>query len=375
MNVLYISDYRSATGYAKAAIEYIRSLNTVGINTFCRPLIFDKRNLEKIPEDIENIEKKEPNNIDVIIQHTLPNHMQYVSSYCNIGMFAYETDNFKGSGWQDNLNCMDSVFVFNKQMNDACIKSGVKNDIKIVPHATNTDKYFTSYKIPKFMEPIKNNNKFIFYTISEFNRRKNFASLLMSYFLEFSKDENVCLLVKTNCSQEEFFSFCDKIATSLKINYLPEVALINTRLSEEELCSIHYNSDCFVQTSHGEAWSIPAFEAMCFGKTPIVPASSGYLDYMDDSCGWMIPVIESQVFDMIKDRHDIWRGDEIWWQLDISKTRKFMREAYTNENDRLKKSENGINKSFSFSHAEIGKILAENIKWAIERKSLSGKTL
>ena len=375
MNVLYINDYRTGTGYAKAGIEYIRSLKAAGINVFCRPLIFDLRFLEKIPEDILEIEKKEPKNIDAVIQHTLPIHMQYDSKYCNIGMFASETSHYKSSGWADNLNCMDSIFVFNEQMVSAAIKSGVKKDIKIIPHATNVDKYFTKYNKPKFIEEIKNNNKFIFYTIGEFNRRKNFASLLISYFLEFSKDENVCLLVKTSCSKDEFFSFCDEISKSLKINYLPEIALINTKLSEDEICSMHYNCDCFVQTSYGEAWSIPAFEAMCFGKTPIVPASSGYLSYMDDNCGWTIPVIESQVFGMTKNLPELYHGDEKWWQIDIPKARQFMREAYTNENNRLKKSENGINKSFSFSHAEIGKILAENIKWAIERKSLSGKTL
>ena len=375
MNLLYISDYRSFSGYGKAAIEYIRSLSTTEFNVFCRPLIFNAIDLTEIPEDIKKIEDKEPKNIDVVIQHTIPAHMQYASKYCNIGMFAWETDSFVCSGWKDNLNSMDSVFVFNRQMVDACKKSGVTKELKVIPHATNTDKYFKKYKIPNFMSEIKTNDKFIFYTIGEFNKRKNMASLLMSYFLEFGKDENVCLLIKSNCSQEEFFTFCDQISNSLKCKYIPEVILINEKISEDEICSIHYYSDCFVQTSHGEAWSIPAFEAMCFGKTPIVPASSGYLDYMDNSCGWFIPVTESQVFSMFKDSPGLYRGDEIWWQVDISKTRQLMREAYSNEKIRLQKSENGIEKSFSFSHAEIGKLLSENIKWAIERKSLSGKTL
>lgn len=373
MNLLYISDYSSGTGYGKAAIEFMRSLNVSGVNLFCRPIIFNSSILEKLPSDIEQIEKKQIKDIDVVIQHTLPNHMQYMSKYCNIGMFAYEADSYNGTGWKNQLNCMDEVFVFNKQMLESAKKSGVKKDCKIIPHATNTDKYFTKYNIPSFMKPLKKDNRFIFYTIGEFNRRKNLASLLMSFFLEFGRDENVCLLIKTSCDEKEFFSFCDQISSSLKYNILPQVALVNQRLSEEEICAIHYHSDCFIQTSHGEAWSIPAFEAMCFGKTPIVPASSGYLEYMDEDCGWLIPVSESQVFGMHKNNIDLCRGDEIWWQVDVSKTRQFMREAYTNEDARIKKSEVGISKSFAFSHAEIGKILLENIKWAIERKLSSGK--
>ena len=375
MNVLYISDYRSATGYGKAAIEYIRSLNASDINVYCRPLIFDKSNLEKIPEDIEKIENKRPNNIDVVIQHTLPNHMQYDAEYCNIGMFASETNSFKASGWSDHLNMMDGVFVFNNQMVDACKASGVNQEVKVIPHATNTDKFFRAYKPLDYIKSLKKNDKFIFYTIGEFNRSKNFASLIMAYLLEFGFDENVCLLVKTSCKEEEFFSLCNQISDSIKYKNLPEIALINSRLTEEEINSIHYNSDCFVQTSHGEAWSIPAFDAMCFGKTPIVPAASGYLNYMDNDCGWLVPVYESQVFGMNSNRPDLYRGDEIWWQVDISKTKQFMREAYENKENRTKKGENGMNRAFSFSHAEIGKLLSENIKWAIERKSLSGKTL
>ena len=36
-------------------------------------------------------------------------------------------------------------------------------------------------------------------------------------------------------------------------------------ISEEDIYSIHSSCDCFVMPSYGEAWCIPAFDAMGFG--------------------------------------------------------------------------------------------------------------
>lgn len=54
-------------------------------------------------------------------------------------------------------------------------------------------------------------------------------------------------------------------------------------MPEQALWIAHTRGDCFVSASYGEAWNLPAFEAMLFGRHTIVPYNHGTDDY---TTGW-----------------------------------------------------------------------------------------
>ena len=283
MNVLYIGNYRDGTGYGQAAEDYILSLNSVGVDVVCRPLKLN--DVDYAPNPIvSKLESKSSKNCDVVIQHMLPIHMQYNGDFdYNIGLFAYETSNFKMSGWKNYLNLMDANVVINKQMIDSCLSSGVNTPLHVVPHARDFSRYIEKYEKLETITSQVSDSDFIFYTIGETTKRKNFSALLKAYFTEFSESEPVCLLVKTNNSTYEFYDYCGKILDGLCIKNPPKVVTITERMSNEDINRLHYTCNAFVQPSYGEAWGIPAFDAMAFGKTPIVTNCTGYLEYIDES--------------------------------------------------------------------------------------------
>lgn len=324
--VLWISNWKNASGYSEASRNYILAMDSVGINVVPRHINLLKNKAE-YDEILNALESKSQIGCSINIQHTLPKFMTYDGRYDkNIALFACETTNFIDSGWRLKLNLMDEIWVINNSMVEACLESGIKKPIKVIPHTFNIDKFFQSYKTLPVIEELKNNDKFIFYTIGEFVRRKNFGALLKAFYTEFSFNEPVELIIKTSRGNE-FRNFSKGIREGLKLNRYKQEIIIDEHLKEEELYSIHQDADCFIQTSFGEAWSIPAFDAMGFGKTPLVPRCTGYLDYIPCE-ELLIPTQKEIVFGNNESDSDLYTGREMWYHIDLPELRKKMRFIY-----------------------------------------------
>ena len=368
MKILYVGVYRDGTGYGQAAEDYILALDAAGIDVVCRPLKLNSYDYKPHPRVLE-LEAKSSRDCNIIIQHVLPTYMEYNSNFdLNIGLFAYETTNFRMSGWQNNLNLMDLNIVINKQMIDACKNSGVKTPLHVVPHATDFSKFLDQYEKLDIIKSNVDDDCFIFYTIGETTKRKNLTSLLKAYFCEFLYSENVCLVIKTNKSDVDMNDFAQKIAESLNIKKHPKVITITDRLSNNAINKLHATCNAFVQSSYGEAWGIPAFEAMAFGKTPIVTKCTGYLEYIDESVGWLVDCIEEPVFAGEKNKFSLYSGNENWFSINILDLRKKMRECYEMEGLRRSKAANALDRAYEFSHEKVGAIFLKVLQNATKEK-------
>ena len=376
MKVLYIGVYRDGTGYGHAAEDMILALDSVGVDVVCRPLKLNS--VDHIPNPrVLELEAKSSRDCNIVIQHLLPIHMEYNGNFeLNVGLFSYETTNFKMAGWQNYLNLMDINIVSNNQMVECCNNSGVKTPIYKIPCARDFSKYTCSYeKLDAIKTQIPENN-FIFYTIGESTKRKNMSGLLKAYLTEFSGSEDVCLLVKTNKTNDDFYDYCSKIINGLAIKNPPKVVCITDRLTDNAMNKLHMSCDAFVQPSYGEAWSIPAFDAMAFGKTPIVTNCTGYLEYIDDSVGWLVDCVEEPIFGADRDTDNIYTGYENWYSACISDLKRKMRECFKEEGLRRSKALNALDRAYEFSHEKVGSIFLKVLKNATQKKKteLAGRS-
>jgi glycosyltransferase involved in cell wall biosynthesis len=368
MKVLYTGVYRDGTGYGQAAEDYILALDSVGVNVVCRPLKLNSVDHKPHPRVLE-LEGKSSRDCNIVIQHVLPAHMEYNGNYdLNIGLFAYEGTNFIMSGWQNHLNLMDMNIVVNNSMLNSCKKSNVKTPLFVVPHACDFSKYTDIYDKLELITSKVDEDCFIFYTIGEPTKRKNMSALLRAYFTEFSSTENVCLVVKTNTNQSEFEDICKKISEGIGIHNYPKVLIINDRLTQKGICKLHATCHAFVQPSYGEGWSIPAFDAMGFGKTPIVTNCTGYLDYIDDSVGWLVDSREEPIFGGDRGPTSLYTGFENWFSVDVIDLRKKMRECYKEEGLRRSKALKALDRAYEFSHEKVGSIFLKVLENATQKK-------
>ena len=374
MKVLYIGCYREGTGWGNSAIDYILALDSAGVDVVCRPVKLNNSNPE-IPERVLELESRDSSGCDICIQHVLPHHMEYNSSFKrNIGLYFTETSSFEYSTWPNRINRLDEAWVSCQQSRDASMYSGVKIPIKVIPIPTDISRFERSYtplEIPEI------ENTFTFYFIGEAIRRKNLVALIKAFHLEFSANESVSLVIKTNksnMSSEEcnnhISEMCSQIKNNLKlyksVDDYKKAIVITQRLSDEQMMGLHSACDCFVMPSFGEAWCIPAFNAMGFGKTPICTNVGGMVEFLKDGGGFLVEGNSEPVFGMTETFHDIYTGREDWCNIDIRYLQSEMRYVYDShvqqDEEYLKIKKQGMESAYDFSYEAVGKMMKEELE-------------
>ncbi len=380
MKVLYIGVYRDGTGWSHSAIQNILALDAAGVDVVCRPLKLNKRDGE-IPKRIKELEGKSTHDVTHVIQNVLPHHMDFNGDFeKNIGMYLTETDHFRNTSWAQSLTLMDESWVSCNQMIEASKNSYVACPLAVVPVPCDTAKYQKTYSK---IELPGGDSVFRFYFIGEFTKRKNVAALVKAFHLEFRPTDKVQLVIKANVpgktsqqAERIIRNECTVIKNGLKIYRNPEMyhdeIILTQRFSDEQIMKLHSTCDCFTIASHGEAWCIPAFDAMAMGKTPICTDVGGPSDFLYKSQGrlvageldyakggWLVDCQPEPCYDVRDTLEDLYVSNENWQAINIQSLRESMREAFENKEEREKRAENGIARAYDYSHLAVGQQMKE----------------
>tara|TARA_R110002096_G_scaffold15866_4_gene54567 strand:+ start:568 stop:1692 length:1125 start_codon:yes stop_codon:yes gene_type:complete len=369
MKILYVSHHKEGTGWGQAAVDYIMAMDAAGLDIVPRAVKINRRNSD-VPKRILQLEQKSSKGCDVCIQHVLPHMMEYSNKFDkNIALYATETDNFNSTSWSRYINNMDEAWVINSDAKKASLDSGVNVPIKIVPHASDISKFGRDYPV---IDLPNSDTNFTFYFIGDMNKRKNLEAFIKAFHIEFGVNEPVTILIKTNSeglSPEDCAAavktLCMRVKKELKlhkdVNSYKEDYIITDYLSEDNIYGIHNSCDCFVMPSYGEAWCIPAFDAMGFGKTPICTNAGGMKDFIGDG-GILVDGRKEPVTDM-GGFFDLNNAKENWTSIDINALRKSMREVYnlhkTNNKRYFDMKKNGFKKAKKYSYKKIGHLIKE----------------
>ena len=366
MKVLYIGVYKDGTGWSHAAIDYILALDAAGVDVVCRPIKLNNMHFPA-PSRIQELEKKSSTGADVVIQHVLPHMMEYDGRFkINIGLCALETSTFKHTMWPEYFNLMDRGWLISKHSEKICRDSDITIPLDVIGQPTDVHKYERAYPpldVPSYGD-------FVFYTIADVNTRKNLSAIVRAFHTEFDREEPVSLLIKGNKYDapiqtvlKEIQTHCEEVKKGLslypKIEYYKQEIIVPNVVSDEEIMKLHATCDCFVSASCGEAWCIPAFDAMAMGKTPIVTKWGGFTDYVDNEVGWLVDCNMQQAFSGGGLFANMNSGHEEWAVVNIRKMQRAMREAYENNSLREQKSQAGIEKAKLFSYEAIGPRMKE----------------
>ncbi len=338
MKIAYISVYRDGTGYGKFAENMILALDRAGADVV--PVwITLSQNPSKCHPRVEELENRNVDNVDIVIQQVLPSHFCRVEGVKNIGLFFWETTHFRGSGWQNSCNLMDEIWVVTEEQKDACIKSGVSTPIKII----DSPKEFSEYKKKKDVFKISPyiDNTYKFYTVSDFSYRKNMFGLINSFLSTFTSQDNVSLIIKgfvTGKSYDDSFNYIkssiQEIKTGLRrpeFSY-PRIVFINRRFTDKEMGSLHATCDCFVSLSRGEGDGIPIVDAAGHKNITISPKWNGPKKNMSGTGHLLIAdLIEKNVTGMSHQISGLYNSDETWFEASSFTMSRYMRDVYDNQ--------------------------------------------
>lgn len=367
MKILYIAHYKEGSGWSRAALDYILALDQNGFDVVCRNIQLTN-NEHSVPERIYELESKSLDGVDVCLQHLLPHHMVGTKKFKkNIGIFVSETDTIKHTSWFPYLKNVDQIWVPNTDNQANLISDGFDN-VKVIPYAFDMSKYTQErQKINLYSA----NNKFKFYYVGDLNDRKNLIGTIRAFNSEFCNGEPVSLIVKIRKHgiqpkqlHDAFVKFSQQIKSQLRIHkkleHYPSEIVITADINDEAVQSLHNTCDCYVGLSHGEGWSIPAFEAMCYGKTPICSNEGGPKDFIDSSnvnTGKLINGVYSVCAHGDPAFKDIFTGKENWFEPSELEAKKAMRFYYENYNNVDRSA--GLKLAEKFSYQNIAKKIKE----------------
>lgn len=382
MKILLVSNFFDGTGYSHAGISLALAMDAAGLDVVCRRLKLNEVNGE-VPPRIHELEAGDAAGCDTAVIHTLPNLMDVDHRLRCIAHFASETNHFKSSGWAESLNRFNEVWAISNQGAQACRESGVRSKLSVIPHATDVRRFERSYApLPAVKEWA--GDSFCFYTIGEFNRRKNIAALLRAFHSEFAPDEPVKLVVRScrvGVKPEEFRNewegFHNAIINGLGLYRRPEMyqqpLLLPDRLSEADVLRLHTTCDCYVSPACGEAWGLATFDAMALGRTPIAPNWGGHLDYLSDETGYLVKSRLEPCFSN-DGPPGLYTAESSWASVDVNDLRRGMRLMYSDAELRKKKAGAGLKRAYDFSYGKIGNLIKNTLLETRSGESEQGRT-
>ena len=201
---------------------------------------------------------------DAVIQNLLPYFFEYNAKFGkNIGLSAFETLNWR--------NCFPEKMKLMDQMWHPCFWQHCTHAI---PEPVNPDNYKKEY--PGLADQITS-NKVVFYWMGEYIPRKNLLFALRAFHTEFHRDEPVEFVIKTNkvgkpaaktkeLVEYDILHMKKEMALYDRVNDYKKEILITDYISEDQIYGLHQSCDVFIMPSHGEAWSLPMFDAYGFGN-------------------------------------------------------------------------------------------------------------
>tara|TARA_B100000287_G_scaffold2359_1_gene2318 strand:- start:1491 stop:2597 length:1107 start_codon:yes stop_codon:yes gene_type:complete len=364
MKVLYIGNYNDGTGWGNACLNNILALDRAGVDVVPRAITFNNSNTTANAR-VRELEQNSERGTDVCIQHTLPSLYHCNTSVRNIGIFYTETNTFSENMWPKYINLMDEAWVANSQMVKASRASGVDIPIEICPLPIDLKEYSNIEDCASVGEF---EGCFNFCFVGEFIKRKNIETLLRAYHTEFHPSEPVNLFLKLSMpgasseqALQEFDKFSSAVKNGLKIRkkYRREVA-ITGKLEKKHLLSLMSKTDCFVMPSFGEAWCIPALEAMALGLPVIHTQGTG----MDDFCvGWPVQSRLTRCYLANDSLQDVYTSLTSWREIDVEALASSMRiayETYKNDKQQWKNLKTlAIDKAQGYSIESVGRRMKE----------------
>lgn len=342
MKILYIGHGHENTGWSKAYIDYALAMDSAGLDVVCRSIKLNN-SVPNLPTIILELEQKSSKGCDIVISHILPHFLDYDGHFKkNIALFIAETYNLKYTGWPARLNTMDEVWIPNSDMLITCNNSWITPTIKIVPHACDVRKFDKEY--PEYKLPDQIKTRYKFYFIGENIRRKHLITALVAYYSTFSRHDDVALIIKTNksgmyadqCMQEVQGQIAE-IKHAMRMygdnaQYPPECVITN-HLTDDEICSLHQQCDCFLNPSFGEAFSLPTFDSIGFGNDAISSNCGGMKDFLQGiRTGHLVDGSIEPVIGYEKIFDDMHTGHDEWYNVSTTKFGQAMWNCYINRN-------------------------------------------
>ena len=167
------------------------------------------------------------------------------------------------------------------------------------------------------------NGDFVFYSVFEWQDRKNPKGLMQAFLQAFPEHSDALLLIKTNpgavtAARQTLEEVRDATGSCGRI------ALWCEAWTDAQLHGLHHRGDCYVSLHKGEGWGYPLFEAACRGKPVVATAFAGPADYLDPEHHWLVRHTSTPV----QQAYAYYQPSMRWAEPDLAHAAAGMRHVY-----------------------------------------------
>lgn len=363
-NVLFSCAALGASGYSEASRNYIAAMNLYqnDINLSVKSVTFEKWATDQSAyNSIINPLLNKSMTPDVQIIHMTPENfpIHQRAGIKNIGYTVWETTKLP-SHWVPMCNRLDEIWVPCDWNIEVFKNSGVTVPVKKIEHTISMEQFDSvpdaDLRLPK--------NKFIFYSIFQWTERKNPAGLIKAFLAEFSKKEDVALVLKTyrqnNTDQDKKWIEQEivNIRQSMFVEDHAPVMLLHKMLSRQEILALHKMGHCLVMPHRAEGWSCTHFEAMAMGTPAIGTRFGGNTEFMTDANSYLLDYSLTPVSNM---PWKLYNGKSMWAEPDLGQLQAHMRSIYENYSAAKEKAAIAKQDVKKYSWENMGKKIVEEL--------------
>ncbi|MCA9386904.1 glycosyltransferase, partial [Candidatus Dojkabacteria bacterium] len=252
--------------------------------------------LDKYPDDtdfqkypyVKSLWTKEEIETDFAIYSNFPkdglvlNNFKDIKSKTKTAFLAWEESVYPKI-WVDEMNQnLHGVFAISNFVKDILKRSGVKIPIFTSPNGIDDGMRVE----PTSKYPLKTKKSFKFLHISSARKRKGVDVLLKAYFSAFTKNDDVCLVIKSFPGPDNMVA---EILAELQNENSPGVEHISSPdVSDQDMVNLITTCNCSVYPSRAEGFGLPIAESMYYSVPVIATNYSGYLDFANESNSYLI---------------------------------------------------------------------------------------
>lgn len=267
---------------------------------------------------------------DVWISHQWPPRLTLPDAPVWIQMIPWEFGSIPKQWYIPLKYLTDEIWVYSQYNKQCYIRNGISEDkIRVIPLGVDDTIFHPGDDHFPLQEGDQESFRFLF--VGGTITRKGIDLLLQAYVTEFSKEEDVCLVIKDHGTDSFYKGILlhDRIKQLQKNPRHPRIVYMDQFLTERRLASLYRSCDCLVHPYRGEGFGLPIVEAMACATTAIVPNLGPSQDYCHDGTAFLLTAHEKRLPNA---RIGEFETVGYPWLIDIhvQELRQMMRYAYEN---------------------------------------------
>lgn len=289
--------------------------------------------------ELEDLQQTDVGPRPALIVHRTPDSyrcVRWASMARTIGYTLFETDRIPDS-WVHACRSMDEVWVPSQFNVRTFVGSGLDpTRVRAFPYGVNTE--FFQPITETF--PVPGRRSFCFLYISFFDYRKGMGLLLEAYLQEFTRQDDVTLIVKTSFerghgvrAQDPGRIIADIVREQCGSDgaQAPHVVVLTDVLNQEELRCLYNTCDLYISTDRANGWGMPCMEAMAMGKPAATIDWSGSTEFMHEGNSLLIKPTGRlvSVDQRLVTARPMYAGHR-WAEVTVESVRRVLRFAYEN---------------------------------------------